>query len=130
MRSAVGRGVLVGLLGVTVVAGCGMEDKHRPFFHDPNAEAPELSAARLGDGFDDDSAADFLRPEEREAVRRAGITDIHLSEAEDGSAPRIPEPATPKGPIGRAFDTAGKIGVALLGVGLTLGAAVAPFLLF
>jgi hypothetical protein len=117
-----------GLFGsMLLVAACGI-DQHRPFFHGDDDETPEFSAARLGDPFDADSVTDFLAPEEREAVMRSGMTGLRLHDANDSGAAR-PEPE-PKSRIGRALDTAGKVGVSLLGVGVTLGAAAAPFLMF
>jgi hypothetical protein len=111
---------------VTLVAACAM-DQNRPFFHDEDKDTPEFSAARLGDPMDEDSVADFLRPDERNAVRRSGMTGIRVDEPKA----ELDEPAKPpQGAVAHALDTTGKVGVSLLGVGLTIGAAVAPFLLF
>ena len=120
-------GRVAGLAAVaTLVAACAM-DQHRPYFHDEDKDTPEFSAARLGDPIDEDSVADFLKPDERNAVRRSGMTGIRVDEPKA----ELDEPAKPpQGPVAHALDTAGKVGVSLLGVGLTIGAAVAPFLLF
>ncbi len=127
------RGCVAGLFGVALIAGaCGLEDKHRPAFHDDSKDNPEFSKIRLGDGFDDDSASDLLTPEEREAVKRSGMTGVHVADENDpldDEARKLETPEPPKGPVARALDNAGKVGVALLSVGVTLGALVAPFFL-
>ena len=115
---------VVGLLA----SACAV-DQHRPYFHDDEKDTPAFSAARIGDKFDDDSVADFLEPEEREAVRRSGMTGIRVEDAAAlDEVAKAPEP--PKGPIASALDKVGKVGVSLLGVCVTIGMAIAPFLLF
>ncbi len=90
-----------------------------------------FSAEHLGDVDEDDSLAALLSPEEREAVERSGMTKGPQLADDDELSPQ--HPATdeqPKGKFDRTTDTAGKLGVALLSVGVTLGAIAAPFFLF
>jgi len=123
MRGAVAAVVTAAVL---VVGACGPET-HRPFFHDETEDTPEFSAARLGDPFEEGSAADLLGPDERDAVRRAGlpVRDLPPTPEED-ARPAKEQP----GSVGQAADTAGKASIALLSVGLTLGMMVAPFFAF
>jgi hypothetical protein len=123
-----GRGWALGLgLAVAALVGgaCGMEKEHAK--HDA-----AFSAEHLGDADEDDSFAALLSPEEREAVERSGMTkDPHPDD--DEQSPQPNHAATdeqPKGNFERNADTAGKLGVALLSVGVTLGAIAAPFFLF
>ena len=131
MRSGwLGRGCVLGFFGVALlVAACGLEDKHRPAFHDDSKDIPEFSKARLGDGFDDDSASDFLTAEERQAIKRSGMTGVHVADEDDlaNDEEDQQQPDAEKSPTAHALDKAGKVGVALLSVGVTLGALVAPF---
>jgi hypothetical protein len=129
------RGVMV--LGALALAACGYEDRHRAFFHDDSKDRPEFSAVHLGDGFEDDSAADFLNPTEKEAVEKSRVSDskLEMEPGPDGSLRLVPakEPAAaarePQQEEG-FLDRAGKVSVSVLGVGLSLAAAAAPFLLF
>ena len=107
-----------------VLASCGLGQHQAP--PDPKPDEPAVSADQLGDAFQDDATAEFLGldPKEREALRRE---QTHL--AEEGPA-RPAEPAPPQGRVSRALDDVGKVGIALLSVGATLGAFVAPFFLF
>jgi len=111
------------LAAVVAVGGCGPAS-HRPPFHDDADDMPEFSAARLGDPFDDDSVGDMLSPEEREAVRQSGMTGVRVD-----PKPLAPDakPAAPQGPIAHALDVLGNITVAVLGVAVTVGMAIAPF---
>jgi hypothetical protein len=110
---------------VLAVGACGPET-HRPFFHDDSEDMPEFSAARLGDPWGEGSAADLLGPDEKDAVRRAGLpVRDGASPSEEGRAAK-----EPPGDVESAADKAGKASVALLSVGLTLGALVAPFFAF
>jgi hypothetical protein len=122
------RGAVAAVVTAVVLAAgaCGPET-HRPFFHDDTEDMPEFSAARLGDPLEEGSAADLLGPDERDAVRRAGLPVRDLPETPDGEArPAKEQP----GGVAHAADTAGKASVALLSVGLSLGAMVAPFFAF
>ena len=102
-------------------AGCATERAHPQ--RDP--DEPAISADQLGDAFEDDATADFLEPQEREALHR--VQTPHLTEA--GDDPK-PAPPPPQGRISRALDDMGKIGIALLSVGITIGAFIAPLFLF
>src|SRR2546426_121267 len=93
-------------------AGCAAERAHPE--HDP--EAPPISADQLGDAFEDDATADFLEPQEREALHR--VQTPHVAEA--GDAPQ-PEPPPPQGRISRALDDGGKLRVAPLGLAIGIG---------
>ena len=128
-----GRGCVVGFFGVALaLGGCGLEDKHRPAFHDDSKDIPEFSKARLGDGFDDDSASDFLTAEERQAIKRSGMTGVHVAEEDDLANDEEGQQETdpPKGPMAHALDKAGKMAVEALGVGISVGMVVAPYFLF
>ena len=127
MRTWTGRAAGVAAI-VIVVAACGV-DQHRPYFHDDAADTPEFSATRLGDPPEEDSVAKFLNDDEREAVRRSGMTGIRVDDPKT-ALDAVPSEDPPKGPVGSAMDKAGKVGVSVLGVGLSLAAAAAPFLLF
>jgi hypothetical protein len=81
-------------------------------------EKPPGDAARSEYSAEDDSILDLLEPEEREAVERAGVTGAR------------PQQAAPAQDGESAADTAGKVGLSVLSVAITIGAAVAPFLLF
>jgi len=115
--------VALGLIGVVVVlSACAAGPERAHPQRDP--DEPAISADQLGDAFEDDAAADFLEPQEREALHR--VQTPHLADASD--APK-PEPAPPQGRISRALDDVGKLGVALLSVGITVGAFIAPLFL-
>ena len=111
--------VVTGVM-LLLCAGCAAERAHPE--HDP--EAPPISADQLGDAFEDDATADFLEPQEREALHR--VQTPHAAEA--GDDPK-PAPAPPQGRVARALDDVGKLGVALLSVGITVGAFIAPLFL-
>ena len=129
-----GAGLLVA--AVLGVGGCGLEDKHHPFFHDKDSEAPELEGAHLGDSWEDDSVADFLSPDERDSLRQSGTAyiradddlDDDLIDSEHAKADE-PLPDEQDG-FKRTLDKAGKMAVSALGVGITVGMVVAPYFLF
>ena len=124
-----GRGWALGLgLAVAALVGgaCGMEKERAK-------DDAAFSAEHLGDPDDEESIADLLSPEQREALERSGMkTGPQL--ADDDELPHhrkaAGEDEQPKGRLERTSDTAGKLGVALLSVGVTLGALAAPFFLF
>jgi hypothetical protein len=122
MRGAMAAVVVAVVLGV---GACGPET-HRPFFHDDTEDIPEFSAARLGDPWGEGSAADLLGPDEKDAVRRAGMP------VREGPSPSAEARAEqePMGEVESTADKAGKASVALLSVGVTLGMLVAPFFAF
>src|SRR5213594_3043462 len=103
------RGLLAGLTALALLVACGTE--RRPSARD--------------DAFEDPATADFLAPEERTALDR--VQAPRSAQAPDHAGE---DPAPPRGPVSRALDDAGKVGIALLSVGATLGAFVAPFFLF
>jgi len=116
------RGLLAGLTALALLVACGTE--RRPSARDDD-DMPEISAAQLDDAFEDPATADFLAPEERTALDR--VQAPRSAQAPDHAGE---DPAPPRGPVSRALDDAGKVGIALLSVGATLGAFVAPFFLF
>lgn len=92
------------------IGGCAVQQKHE--------EPPEVSAERIGDLSEHGSILEALDPNERDALARM-----------DGS------PATPDAPPAASAqestsDKVGKAGISVLTVAISLGAAVAPFLLF
>ncbi len=125
------RGWSGGVAGVVVLAWVTAfaAETHRPAFHRDEDDMPEFSASRLGDPMDEGSVADFLTPEEREAVRHSGMAEDVDLDAHDAAAAPPREPDAPKGAFARAADKAGKVGVVMLGLGMTFGAMVAPLFL-
>jgi len=114
-------GLSVGLMAVALFVACGTERQ-------PSAKSeddPEISASQLSDAFEDPATAEFLAPEEKTALDR--VRGEHAAPATDHVAEN---PPPPQGRVARALDDAGKVGIALLSVGATLGAFVAPFFLF
>ncbi len=106
--------MVVGLL-LGVAVACGLDGRRASH---PDDGEPEFSAERL-DIAKQDSVLDLLEPEEREAVARSGISGArpeHVAAAGEETETKA--------------DTAGKVGLSLLTVALSVGAAVAPFLLF
>jgi hypothetical protein len=106
------------LLCGLVVAGCGMGRERDSLFG--SEDVPETSAWHLGEG---ESVVELLGSDEAAAVHDSGA-----SWAGDETA------ATPTGGLPdreESFsDKAGKMGLVLLGLGMTVGAAAAPYLLF
>ena len=110
-----GRGAGLWLAGVAVVAfialpACGLDHK-KPAPEDDS----DFSADRL-DMPDDDMVFEALQPEEKDAVERSGMSGVRPP---DGA----PAEETKS-------DKAGKVGLSVLSVAMTIGAAVAPFFLF
>jgi len=101
-----------GLAAVVLVAACGLSGIAK------KDQPPEFSAERLGDLSEQDSILDVLDPDEREAVERSGIS---------GARPEH-QPAPPEDES--TADKAGKAAVSVLSVAISVGAAVAPYLLF
>lgn len=121
MRTWLGMLVVVGAL----VGGCGMQDKHRAYFHDEESSRPEFAATHLGQNFDERSVTDFLSPEERQAL---AMTDWGPRGAFDTG--RVSgEPPPPDADQSTGDKIAGTT-MTLLGLGITLGAMVAPYLLY
>src|SRR6266516_4082829 len=76
--------------------------------------AAACAADRLDDLDEEGAMTDLLDPEEREAMAHAGL----------------PGDARPGADEEDAGDTTGKVGLSVLSVALSVGAAVAPFFLF
>ena len=112
-RGAVGRVGAGALAIVLLLSACAAE---RPHPADPDDDAT-FSADRLDFG-DEGPVLDMLDPDEREAAKKSGISGSHAADDAD--------PATPEG----KSETAGKVGLSVLSVAVSVGAAVAPFLLF
>jgi hypothetical protein len=110
---AVGRAGAGALVIALLLSACAAE---RPHPADPDDDAT-FSADRLDFG-DEGPVLDMLDPDERDAAKRSGISGSHATE--DGS-PEAPESKS---------ETVGKVGFSVLTVAVSIGAAVAPFLLF
>jgi hypothetical protein len=108
----------VALLAVVVLPACGLEHK-KP---DPDDEMGDFAADRLDLSSDEDPFLDDLDPSERRAIERSGIGTPRAVDDDSDPAPE-PKPQS-KG------ETAGKVGMSVLSVAMTIGAAVAPFFLF
>jgi len=115
------RGLSAGLIAVALLVGCGTE--RQPSARNDD-DMPEISAAQLDDAFEDPATADFLAPEERTALDRVHAPSAQAADHAGQS------PAPPQGAVARTLDDAGKVGIALLSVGATVGALIAPFFLF
>ena len=127
MWSWTGRGVLVGLVGVALLGGCAAQQDHeRPIFHDSSKDSPAFSHSHLDDDFEKDTVADFLLPEEREAVKRSGMTGSELAGDPAPGDGGFVGPEQPKSAVGRVLDEVGKVGVVVLQVAVMLGMMVAP----
>jgi hypothetical protein len=113
-------GLAIALTLATTTGGCGL-DKPKPAPPAADEDA-RVDADLLGDSFENTSDHDFLSPDEREAMRRVGATD----------EPEVAGPIReePKSAFGRFSEEVGKAMIAILGVGVTVGMAIAPFLLF
>jgi len=114
MRVRRGWGRMAGLAvaGLVLVSACAADRRHVPLPDDPDANL--ASAEPWGDLDDEGAVNDLLDPEQRDAVARAGFPGAERPAAEQENA----------------GDTAGKVGLSVLSVALSVGAAVAPFLLF
>jgi hypothetical protein len=128
-------GVAALVVAGLVAVGCAnQQHTTRPYSHDDGDDRGKLSAARLGDPWEEDSPIDFLDDEQRQAVQQAGLAGWHFEDGERSElslADReaIEEASQPQGAFSRAADKVAKVGVVLLGVGVTLGMLVAPFFL-
>ena len=111
-RRGWGRVASLALAGLLLVAACAAERRHaaRPDDDDPAT----ISADRLDDLDEEGAMTDLLDPEERDAMTRAGL----------------PGDARPGEDEQDAGDTAGKVGLSVLTVALSVGAAIAPLFLF
>ena len=114
MRTRRGRVASLALAGLLLVGACAAERRHaaRPDDDDPAT----ISADRLDDLDEEGAMTDLLDPEERDAMARAGLPgDARPGEDEQKQ---------------NAGDTAGKVGLSVLTVALSVGAAIAPLFLF
>ena len=112
MRTGRGRVASLAFAGLLLAGACAADRRHaaRPDDDDPTI----ISADRLDDLDEEGAMNDLLDPEEREAMARAGLSgDARPGEDEQG-----------------ASDTAGKVGLSVLTVALSVGAAIAPLFLF
>ena len=111
-RRGWGRVASLALAGLLLAGACAADRRHaaRPDDDDPTT----ISADRLDDLDEEGAMTDLLDPEERTAMTRAGLPgDARPGEDEQG-----------------AGDTAGKVGLSVLTVALSVGAAIAPLFLF
>jgi hypothetical protein len=116
------------VVGVVVALGaCASEKERRPLFHDPETDSAGFSKVRIGDSWEGGSAADFLTAEERAALDRSGMAALRadLLDPEVTDLSEEEEAAEES-----SLDRAGKMSMSVLAVGLTLGAAIAPYFLF
>ena len=116
MRTRRGRVASLALAGLLLVGACAAERRHaaRPDDDDPAT----ISADRLDDLDEEGAMTDLLDPEERDAMARAGLPgDARPGEDEQGAEQG-------------GGDTAGKVGLSVLTVALSVGAAIAPLFLF
>lgn len=118
MRTA----MLAAAMAVAItVWGCATE-KPRPERDD------FMSASTLG--VPSDSLLRHLTPEERAALDRVGMTDKIKAEEAMGDPEPDADLEAPDAEHESGADRAGKMGVAVLQVGITLGMLAAPFFLF
>jgi hypothetical protein len=98
------------LAGLLLAGACAADRRHATR---PDDDPAEVSADRLDDLDEEGAMTDLLDPEERAAMTRAGL-------------PGDARPGEDEG----AGDTAGKVGLSVLTVALSVGAAIAPLFLF
>lgn len=108
----------VALVALVVLPACGLEHK-KP---DPDDDMGDMAADRL-DLSNEDPFFDDLDPAERGALERSGIGTPRPADDADPADSLPPQPQSKS-------ETAGKVGLSVLSVAMTIGAAVAPFLLF
>lgn len=108
-----------GVVGAVALLGCAAEQAR------VDQRRRDLSAAALGTP--SPSLLSTLTPEERAALDRFGMAGASQPD-EEGEEP-VDDGGGEEGGE-RASETAGKVGVAVLQVGLTLGMLAAPFFLF
>src|SRR5437667_11635055 len=113
MRLRRGWGPMAGLAlaGLLLVGACGADRRHAA---QPDDAPADFSADGLDDLDEEGAMTDLLDPQERDATERS----------------ELPGDARPGADKQNAGDTAGKVGLSVLTVALSVGAAVAPFLLF
>lgn len=111
----------VGLATLFVLGACGALE--RAAHEDDRA----FGAQHLGDPYGEHALADVLSPEQREAADRVGI---RVGEPELGSDGEVDGRSGNLEGEESTSDTAGRVGVTALSVGMTLGMLVAPFFLY
>ena len=109
----------VTLLLVVQLPACGLDNKKHP---DPADDTGDFAADRLGS--DEDSFFNDLDPAERGALERSGIATPRPAHDDADPAPDSKDDPESKS------EKAGGIAFSVLTVAMTIGAAVAPFLLF
>ena len=110
-RRGWGRVASLALAGLLLASACAADRRHAAR---PDDDPAEVSADRLDDLDEEGAMTDLLDPEERAAMTRAGL----------------PGDARPGEDQQDAGDTAGKVGLSVLTVALSVGAAIAPLFLF
>ena len=115
VRRGCGRMAGLAVAALLLVSACAGDRRHGPRPDDPDAD---LASVGRWDDLDDHETGsgltDLLDPVQRDAMTREGLaTD---------------DP--PGGDEANRGDTAGKVGLSVLSVALSVGAAVAPFFLF
>src|SRR6266516_2112277 len=114
-RRGWGRMASLALAGLLLAGACAADRRHAAR---PDDDPAEISADRLDDLDEEGAMTDLLDPEERDAMARAGLPgDARPGEDEQGAEQG-------------AGDTAGKVGLSVLTVALSVGAAIAPLFLF
>src|SRR5437016_11631292 len=114
-RRGWGRVASLAFAGLLLAGACAADRRHaaRPDDDDPTT----ISADRLDDLDEEGAMTDLLDPEERDAMTRAGLPgDARPGEDEQGASDT-------------AGDTAGKVGLSVLTVALSVGAGLAPLIL-
>jgi hypothetical protein len=109
-------GLIAVVAAAALIGSCGAE-KRQPA---PDDDHVRFSAENLPDLDKETSILDQLEPEERAAVERSG-----MSGPGEGSTGANPEPAE-----GSKGKTAERAAISILTVAVSVGAAVAPYLLF
>jgi len=107
------------LLMLVQLPACGLDNKKHP---DPADDTGDFAADRLGS--DEDSFFNDLDPAERGALERSGIASPRSADDDGKSAPDSQDDPQSKS------EKASGIAMSVLSVAMTVGAAVAPFLLF
>ena len=107
---------------VALLVSCAVPDKHRAYFHDDTKYPDAFSATHLGQDFDERSVTDLLSPGEREALQK---TDWQLSSDRADAADFASLGAEPS-----TGDKVAGTTMTVVGMAITVGAMVAPYLLF
>lgn len=112
-------------LVVVLAVGCSVpQDNHRAYFHDDNRYPAEFSASHLGQDFDDSSVTELLSPAERNA-----LTDTEWHRVGREPAGRGSDAFAELGKEPTTGDKVAGTTMTLIGLGITVGAMVAPYFL-